>query len=98
MVEIVLKNAIVVKNLGPNVLIGEPGKMDNEIVTFPSQKLIQLRTNSGRLIKLPYHSRSGKPLKSHQAFSLKQSEILYPNDVLKIPIPAYMQCNAYVLR
>ena len=34
-VQIILKHAVVVKNLGPNILIGEPGKMDNNIITLP---------------------------------------------------------------
>ena len=35
-IKILLRNAVVVKNLGPNILIGEPGKMDNDIITIPS--------------------------------------------------------------
>ena len=42
-IKIVLKKAVIVKNLGPNVLIGEPAKMDDNIRTLPKDKLIQLQ-------------------------------------------------------
>ena len=92
--KIILKQAVVVKNLGPNILIGEPGKMDNGIVTFPKQKLIQLETENGNIIKLPYHSHNNKPSKEYQAYSVKKPTILYPGENLSIPIPPSMQCNA----
>ena len=62
-IRIILKNAVVVKNLGPNILIGEPGKMDNDIITLPKQKLIQLRNIHGNIVRLPYRSRMGPPPK-----------------------------------
>ena len=93
-VNIILKNAVIVKNLGPSVLIGEPGKMDNNIVTFPKQKLIQLVDIYGRNIKLPYHSLVGPPVMEYQPFSVKQNIVLYPGETLHIPVPPSMQCNA----
>ena len=95
--EIPLKNDVVVKNLGPNVLIGEPGKMDNNIVTFPKQKLIQLTSKEGRSIRLPYHSHCGTPLKDYQAYSVKEDVKLYPLKTFNIQIPAAMQCDAVVM-
>ena len=81
-VKIVLRNAVVVKNLGPHVLIGEPGKMDNDIITIPRKKLIQLKNVHGKTIQLPYRSRQGSPLQQYQAFVVKQNTTLYPGDEL----------------
>ena len=92
--DIILKSAVVVKNLGPNILIGEPGKMDNDVMTIPKRKLIQLRTNNNRSIQLPYRAHAGRPLLDYVACSSKDKEILYPNDDLIVPIPSSMQCRA----
>ena len=88
-----IKNAVVVKNLGSNVLIGEPGKFDNNIITYPRQKLIQLTDNHGRVVKLPYHSRRGAPGQHYKAYQVKTNTTLYPNQHLKIPVPPSMQCS-----
>ena len=32
---------VIVKNLGVEILLGEPGKVDNPIVTIPHQKLVE---------------------------------------------------------
>ena len=93
-VKIKLKDVIVVKNLGSNVLIGEPGKVDNDVITFPRQKLIQLTDIHGGVIKLPYHSRRGPPPQHYQAHQLKNRTTLYPGQEIDIPIPPSMQCNA----
>ena len=65
-VKIVLKKAVIVKNLGPNILIGEPGKMDNNIITLPKQKLIQLKNIYGKNVQLPYRSHNGTPKQHYQ--------------------------------
>ena len=93
-VKIVLRNAVVVKNLGPSILVGEPGKMDNDIITFPKQKLIQFKYIHGDSIKIPYHSRHGKPSLLHQAYSTNKITVVYPGEALRIPVVAAMQCNA----
>ena len=91
---LVLKDVIVVRNLGSNVLIGEPGKMDNNIITFPRQKIIQLTDVHGGVVKLPYHSRRGAPLQQYQAHQVKNRTTLYPGQELDIPVPPSMQCRA----
>ena len=92
--KILLRQAVVVLNLGPYVLIGEPGKMDNGIITYPQEKLIQIVNLSGNIIKIPYRSHNIKPSKYHQAHSVKQSTVLYPQEEPNIPVPPSMQCNS----
>ena len=89
-IRITLKNAVVIKNLGSSVLIGEPGKFDNDIVTYPRQKLIQLNDINDRVIKLPYHSRRGSPGQHYQAFQVKTNT--RPTNVLIFLF--LLQCNA----
>ena len=93
-VKIILKDVIVVKNLGSSVLVGEPGKCDNNIITFPRQKLIQLTDIHSGVVKLPYHSRRGPPPQHYQAQQMKNRTTLYPGQQIEIPVPPSMQCNA----
>ena len=93
-IKIILKNAVVVKNLGPKILIGEPAKMDNDIRTLPKQKLIQLVDVSGKWVQLPYRSHRGTPAQKYQAYAVKTDTILYPADSMQIPIQPSMQCSA----
>ena len=88
-----LKHAVVVKNLGSSILIGEPGKYDNNIVTFPRQKLIQLLDVNNCIVKLPYKSRRGSPGLNYQSFQVKCHTTLYPEEEIDIPIPPSMQCK-----
>ena len=93
-IKIILKNAVVVKNLGPKILIGEPAKMDNHIRTLPKQKLIQLVDVSGKWVQLPYRSHRGTPAQKYQAYAVKTDTILYPAESMQIPIQPSMQCSA----
>ena len=93
-IKIVLRNAVIVKNLGPNVLIGEPAKMDNNIRTLPKEKLIKLQNIYGETVQLPYRSHSGSPQLNYQAFAVRKNIILYPGDEMHIPIQPSMQCDA----
>ena len=36
-----LGKAVVVNNLGTDILIGEPGKVDNKIATLPQKKMVE---------------------------------------------------------
>ena len=47
-----LSNCVVVKNLGVDILIGEPGKVDNEIVTKPHLKQVETKDVNEKLIRI----------------------------------------------
>ena len=53
-----LGRMIVVKNLGVEILVGEPGKEDNEIVTIPHKKLIEFSNDEKKRVRLPYSFKS----------------------------------------
>ena len=80
--------------MGPNVLIGEPAKMDNNIRTLPKEKLVVLETIYGGTVQLPYQSHCGPPKLNYQAFVVKHNTTLYPGEEIKIPIQPSMQCDA----
>ena len=90
----ILKNAVGLKNFGPNILIGEPGKIDNDINTIQKKKLIQLRNTLGHVIHLTYRSRIGPPPNCYKAFTVKTNIPLFPDEGLEIPIPLSMQSDA----
>ena len=55
-----LGKAVVVSNLGVDILIGEPGKADNKISTIPHKKLIEVMGHDNIKIRLPYFSKKNK--------------------------------------
>ena len=60
-----LGNMVVVQNLGNNILIGEPGKQDNKIVTIPHSKTIEMISDLGNKIVLPYAPKVIPQIQSH---------------------------------
>ena len=60
-----LGNMVVVRNLGTNILIGEPGKKDNKIVTIPHHKVIELLCDAGNKIRLPYAPKDHLQIQSY---------------------------------
>ena len=49
-----LGKCVVVKNLSVDMLIGEPGKLDNEIITLPHLKKIKTKDINGKAIFINY--------------------------------------------
>ena len=90
---IVLMDVIVVKNLGPSILIGEPGKMDNQIVTLSAQKLIQLKDANSDDFKIPYNSNSGPPKRDFHPLVDKAEHTLYPGDIVAFPVHESMRSS-----
>ena len=51
---------VVVTNLGVDLLVGEPGKLDNKIVTISHHKIIETVDANGEAVKLPYYPKGMK--------------------------------------
>ena len=47
-----MADMVVIKDLGQDILLGEPAKADNDIITFPSEKLVRLRNDGGISFKI----------------------------------------------
>ena len=88
-----LDGAVIVKNLGQNILVGEPGKKSNKIFTNPSKKTISLRNGKGKRISIPYFSRQGKPLVNSILLRAAGSQIIYPNETITLSLPSSVQSS-----
>ena len=51
---------VVVKNLGNSILIGEPGKKDNKIVTVAHEKRILAKDIEGKDVTMKYYAKKSK--------------------------------------
>ena len=88
---IILKDVVVIKNLGQDILLGEPGKEDNCVVTYPSTKTIQFQSCEGRTLKLPYHSKKGVPLRDFVPLQSEKKMLVHPNDTISLKVPDIVQ-------
>ena len=50
-----LGKCIVVENLGVNLLVGEPGKIDNKINTKPETRTLETLNSLGQMVSVPYY-------------------------------------------
>ena len=83
-----LGRMIVVKNLGVEILVGEPGKQDNEIITIPHKKLIEFVNDEKKRIQLPYSFKStGQPTCSTFHCKALKNETIYQNQPFNIQLP-----------
>ena len=79
-----LGRCIVVENLGVNLLIGEPGKLDNCIRTDPLRRVVETLDIKGRSIIVNY---SDKAHKKSALIRATTSQTLYVGDSLQIQVP-----------
>ena len=75
-----LGKAIVVRNLGTELLLGEPGKKDNNIITIAKDKVITVEDGNNRW-STPYVS-SDVEKEVYGVCKINQTEVLYPGEEL----------------
>ena len=49
-----LSKCVIVENLGVDILIGEPGKVDSHIETKPLQEILPTKDVNGKIVDVPY--------------------------------------------
>ena len=92
--EINLGRVVIVKNLGVDVLIGEPGKVDNNMTTHPNKRMIEIGIKTGQPMLFPYyHDKGGGTVHHCKAV---QKEVVYPQQSLRVELPANIQNESYV--
>ena len=92
-----LGKIIVVKNLGAQILIGEPGKEDNMIITIPHKKLVEFTNSEQKRIRLPYSQAKSANLESSTFYcKAPKSETIYKGENIKILLPPGMKDGKYV--
>ena len=86
------------KNLGVPLLVGEPGKNDNSIITIP-QEAILTKDVAGKLVTLPYHALKGHESGFNRTFlcTLPETTTLYPNETISIPVPSTFVGNVIAM-
>ena len=84
-----LGKCIVVLNLGCPILIGEPGKSANNILTDPVSKQITTINVHGKKISIPY-TKPG-PINSSFICRVQESTVVYPDNELIVPVPSHYQ-------
>ena len=89
---------IVVKNLGVNILLGEPGKRDNAIVTIPHERMVEFSSDKGKRIRVPYTS-SQENIPATEVFHCKalKNDTIYSDHTLTIQLPIHMRKNKCVV-
>lgn len=87
-VKINLGKVVTVAGLGTTILVGEPGKRDNKIITIPHQKRIEF-VQGEHTISIPYH-RTRKGKSDYKLARVKEKTTLYPGESIKIGLDEEM--------
>ena len=82
------------KNLGSDILMGEPGKADNKVNTIPHKKVVEV-VKLNKRIKIPY-SFASKDETSYNPCKSVNSVVLYPGEVLPHQVPLEMSSFQFV--
>ena len=82
-----LGKCIVVQNLGVQILIGEPAKLDNQIVTKPHLKVVESKDDDGNKVIIPYFSWKDK---ERSLLKAVQSVTIFPDEVINHPVPTHL--------
>ena len=88
-----MSKCVVVENLGVDLLIGEPGKIDNFIVTKSHLGKIETRDIHGQSIELPYFKRREEHRFLCRAI---KSETLLPGDLITFKVPPHLHNDTQV--
>ena len=91
-----LGKMVVVTNLGVNLLVGEPGKLDNKIVTISHHKIIETVDVNGKAVKLPYYPKGMKLRSEYVPCRTRRTEIIYQGHKLKYELPPDLRNSSYV--
>ena len=93
-----LGKCVVDKHLGNSILIGEPAKKDNKIVTIPHSKKILARDNHDNEVVLNYaNQKTSKKNVSLYLCRAQVDEIIFPNDSLEILLPDELSKSEIVI-
>ena len=91
-----LGKMVVVKNLGVDTLIGEPGKADNKIVTIPHEKVIKVLDDQGKTAVLPYWPKNRNPNFNYAPCKAMKTEVIFPNHSIEYQLPPRMQQESVI--
>ena len=87
-----LGRCVVVKNLSVDMLIGEPGKVDNKIITLPHLRKVKTEDINGQTIVLNY---SNKNTERHLC-KVNAGEVLLEGESLRYKLPPHLEAEPVV--
>ena len=88
-----LGKCVIVENLGVDILIGEPAKIDNNIITKSHLKILETKDSNGKAIEIPYFNR--KDENRYLCRSLK-SEVVLQGESLTFKLPPHLQNETHL--
>ena len=91
-----LGKVLIVKNLGSDILIGEPGKSRNRIQTVPHRRMIEMEVGDIKLTK-PYLDSRYNFNRQYHAARIDVSRTIYPNEEYSWPVPAELLHASHIL-
>ena len=89
-----LGKTVIVNNLGVDILLGEPGKVDNRISTVPHRRMIECVGHDSLKVRIPYGN-----VQQDKNFSLCRSAkttSIYPGEALAVQVPSCMKAQSLV--
>ena len=91
-----LGKMVVVRNLGVDILVGEPGKADNKVVTIPHKKVIEVLDDAGRKVVLPYCPKNRKTCNNYAPCKAMKNEVIFPDESIVYELPPKMQNESVI--
>ena len=82
-----LGKCVIIRNLSVQILVGEPGKYDNGIITLPHLKKIQTKDMDGNSIYLDYSTLEEK---RRYICKVTYDRMLLPNDSFSYKLPPHL--------
>ena len=91
-----LGKMVVVSNLGVDLLVGEPGKVDNRIITIPHKRIIEVKDVNDKTIRLPYSPKVSTSACYFTPCRATKSETIYPGSCTTYHLPMELRTAPYV--
>ena len=88
-----LGKCVIIENLGVDILIGEPGKIDNEIITKSHLKIMETKDSNGKVVDVPYFIRNKK---NRYLCKAVQSKVLLPEEAFSFQLPLHLQHETHL--
>ena len=82
---------IVINDLGTDILLGQPSKIDNQIVTIPHAAKIQFKSTDGTCHTVPYPLRFNEKLELHGVLKVDSSVTVFPSEKYRHRLPNHFE-------
>ena len=84
---ILISKMIVIHDLGTDILLGQPAKIDNCIITVPHKSHVKFLCTEGKEHKVSYPVRYNDEIKLHEVMKVKEALTIYPDQVFVYQLP-----------